>query len=73
MAITLIKLHRKIARISLRALEDKTRISKSRLQRMENGLDRISAIEIEMLQCAIPTLKNEERIVDDEGIAVSAE
>lgn len=72
MTVTVIRQHREGAGLSFRALEEKTGIAGSRLHRMEHRKERIWKRDVERLQAALPTLRNE-IVVDDDRLARLAE
>ena len=62
---TILREHRDMARITLRALAAETRIAVSRLSRMENRQEKIWRGDISRLRKALPTLEGVEFVGDD--------
>jgi len=62
---TVLREHRKAARITLRALEAETGIALSRLSRMENRKEELWRGDISRLRKALPTLEGVAFVGDD--------
>jgi len=62
---TVLRKHRRMARLTLRALEAETGIALSRLSRMENRREELWKNDIARLRQALPTLENVEFVGAD--------